>query len=825
LLRKSNKNDLKRLRAEAEARVARAPVATAGRLPSSNLAHELQVQQVELEMQIEELQRTKVDLEGARDRYVDLYDFAPVGYLTLSTAGVIQEANLTAAGLLNEDRKTLIGRPFAAFAGGDGDKWHLFFSAVVRRGESLACDLALQRSDGSAFDGHVACDYRVTGDAGPSVRIVLTDVTEHKRAEAQRLNALQAAIEGLPIGVTAGGETPDGVLTLTNWNSAFEEIVGAPLAPGPFTSLPIRTYLPDRTTVVPVEELPGPRAARTGRVIRNVELHIQRPDGEWEVVLMSAAPLGGRAGVARHAVAVVLDITDRRRAEDALRKSEAHFRQLVTALPMPVAFSNSRGEIVTINEKFTQVLGYTLDDIPTVDGWFQRAYPDETYRRCVVEAWTRLVDEATKKHGEVAPRDYRVTCKDGTVRTMSISAVRIGENLLVTMLDLTDRRRAEDALRTSEARYRSVVASMAEGVVVRNADGTVAACNEAAERILGLSEAEMRERPVPDPAWNGIREDGTAMPPGDHPALAALRTGQPQLHVVSGLRTADGSATWILSNSEPLFDPGGRVQGVATTMSDITEPRALRQQLAVSSRLAAMGTLVAGVGHEINNPLVAVLAGQAVALEAVREVQKRFSSVPPGDLNEVLRDLGDAVEALTDAQEGGLRVARIVKDLTVFGRADPKRTRVRLIDIVDGAMRWLAPDLKGGADIAVEVQEAPDVFVSLGHVERAVVNLLTNAVMATPKGQRGKVVVRIGPGAPGMARIELIDRGVGIPPAIKDRLFEPFFTTREVGKGQGLGLAVAHAIATAYGGTITVESEVGKGSTFRLELPAAPVEA
>jgi PAS domain S-box-containing protein len=365
---------------------------------------------------------------------------------------------------------------------------------------------------------------------------------------------------------------------------------------------------------------------------------------------------------------------------------------------------------------------------------------------------------------------------------------------------------------------------MAEGVVVRNADGTVATCNEAAERILGLSEAEMKERPVPDPAWNGIREDGTAMPPGDHPALAALRTGQPQLHFVSGLRTADGSATWILSNSEPLFDPSGRVQGVVTTMSDITEPRALRQQMAVSSRLAAMGTLVAGVGHEINNPLVGVLAGQAVALEAVREVKKRLSSGPPGDLDEVLRDVDEAVEALKDAQEGGLRVARIVKDLTTFGLADPKRTRVRPIDIVDGAMLWLAPDLKGGADIVVDDQKAPDVVVSLGQMEQAVANLLTNAVKATPKGQRGKVVVRIGPGAPGMACIDVIDQGVGIPRAIKDRLFEPFFTTRDVGQGKGLGLAVAHAIVTAYGGTITVESEVGNGSTFRVELPAAPAE-
>jgi len=124
----------------------------------------------------------------------------------------------------------------------------------------------------------------------------------------------------------------------------------------------------------------------------------------------------------------------------------------------------------------------------------------------------------------------------------------------------------------------------------------------------------------------------------------------------------------------------------------------------------------------------------------------------------------------------------------------------------------------------VENAGAPDVIASSGQIEQILVNLVTNAAKATHEGQRGVVVVRVGPGQPGMARVEVIDHGIGIDPAIRDYIFDPFFTTRPAGptRGTGLGLAICQSIATAHGGSLTFESEAGKGSTFRLELPAAP---
>ncbi len=186
--------------------------------------------------------------------------------------------------------------------------------------------------------------------------------------------------------------------------------------------------------------------------------------------------------------------------------------------------------------------------------------------------------------------------------------------------------------------------------------------------------------------------------------------------------------------------------------------------------------------------------------------------------------IDEVVEALEDAQEGGRRVAQIVKDLAMFGRPDPQRKRVRLLDVVNSAMRWLPSAVGTVADVTVENLGAPEVIAAAGQIEQVVVNLVNNAARATPEGRRGSVTIRIGAGTPGMARLEVHDKGTGIEQAILERIFEPFFTTNDVGKGMGLGLAISHAIVTANGGTLTVESQAGKGSTFRVELPVAPPE-
>jgi signal transduction histidine kinase len=171
------------------------------------------------------------------------------------------------------------------------------------------------------------------------------------------------------------------------------------------------------------------------------------------------------------------------------------------------------------------------------------------------------------------------------------------------------------------------------------------------------------------------------------------------------------------------------------------------------------------------------------------------------------------------------RISGIVKGLSIFGRPDQDRRPTRLDETIQKSLDWLPPLVAERAVIRVEAEEVPEAMASESQIAQVLVNLVDNAALAIPDGRKGEVLIRLGRGLPDMVRLEVSDNGRGIAPQLMERIFEPFFTTRPQGKGTGLGLSICSAIVTAHGGTLTVESEVGKGSTFRVELPAVPAEA
>jgi two-component system NtrC family sensor kinase len=227
------------------------------------------------------------------------------------------------------------------------------------------------------------------------------------------------------------------------------------------------------------------------------------------------------------------------------------------------------------------------------------------------------------------------------------------------------------------------------------------------------------------------------------------------------------------------------------------------------------------VAHEINNPLGGAIASHGFASEELARVRAALRSGEPLDRAATALRLDEVADALDDAAAGEQRVASIVKDLTLLGRPEVRRSRVLLSRAVDESMRWIPASLLQRAEIQVEDGDAPELAASEGQIAQVVANLVTNAIRATPEGRKAQVRIGLGAGAPGFARIEVADDGAGMTPEVMSHMFDPFFTTRDVGHGMGLGLAICHAIVSAHGGTIAASSEPGKGSTFRVELPAA----
>jgi PAS domain S-box-containing protein len=814
------------LRADAEARLASTTPAPG--LPPAELLHELEVHQIELEMQVEELRRSQVALEAARDRYQDLYELAPVGYLTVGGSGLVEEVNLTGASLLGEVRSDVVGRPFVAFvAPEDSDRWELTFRSIVEKDGKQSCDLKLRRKDGSPLGAALDC-VRAKGSAGPAVRIALVDNGERERASKafrQGEARLRAAIEASPVPSALNDEQGN----ITWLNEAFLQTIGYTLKDIPTLADWWPLAYPDpnyRQWVADTWRTRLEKARRTGTRFAPLELQINCKDGAARDFVVSAAGLVGDF-TGNHLV-TLYDITDQRQAVEALRESETRLHLALRGGDLGTWDWDIPSGRVAYNDRWAEMLGYSLGEIePNVSSWERLLHPDDRLRN------QPALDAALRGDTASWSWEQRLLHKDGhwvwvlgsgavVARSPDGSALRAAG----THLDITDRKLAEEQRLVQEKRLDLAAEFGGLGLWDLDLTTNLAWRTLQHDRLFGYDEMQ--------PSW-GAEDALRHVVPEDRPIFQhaleeALTTGD--FHYELRIDPKNHPRRWIQADGRVSRDDAGRPVRMAGIVLDITKRKlaeeamgSLQAQLALTSRLAALGTLVAGVAHEINNPLAAALSDQELARGAVGELRERLRGGGPLDREAEVHHLDEVVEELDEAQDAGRRIARIVKDLRTFGRPNQTRTRTPLGDIVDLALRWVPVTAAHTATVTVENEGAPDVMASPGQIEQVVANLVTNAVNATQEGMRGAIVVRIGPGKPGMARLDVIDHGKGIDPAVMARIFEPFFTTRDVGKGMGLGLSICHAIVTNHGGTLTATSEAGKGSTFRVELPAATAEA
>jgi signal transduction histidine kinase len=242
--------------------------------------------------------------------------------------------------------------------------------------------------------------------------------------------------------------------------------------------------------------------------------------------------------------------------------------------------------------------------------------------------------------------------------------------------------------------------------------------------------------------------------------------------------------------------------------------RKMHDQLLISERMASVGLLAAGVAHEINNPLAAVLANLDLAHQDVAQLLEEAS-------NPRTREL---LDELSEARDAATRIRDIVRDLKLFSRSEEeKRTAVEVDRVLDSSARMAWNEIRHRAKLVKEYTPVPPVEANESRLGQVFLNLIVNAAHAIPEGRASANTIRVatflGPG--GKVVVEVSDTGSGMTPEVLKRLFTPFFTTKPVGVGTGLGLSICHRIISALGGDISVESTAGKGTTFRVTLPPA----
>ena len=242
------------------------------------------------------------------------------------------------------------------------------------------------------------------------------------------------------------------------------------------------------------------------------------------------------------------------------------------------------GYFKRLNPAFVRTLGFSIEEI-LAEPYLQFVHPDDR-ERTIAEA-QKL---ASGEHTIVFENRYR--CKDGSYRWFLWTAAAYPSRQLIysAAKDITERKQAEEELGKSEERYRSIIAAMQDGIVVLDGDGSIRACNRSAERILGLSAAQIIGRTALAPSWRAIHEDGSAFPAESFPVSVTLRTGQACSNIIMGVYKPDGGLTWISINSEPLFEADGATRGgVVASFEDITERR--RTETALHQALTELAAL------------------------------------------------------------------------------------------------------------------------------------------------------------------------------------------------------------------------------------------
>lgn len=552
---------------------------------------------------------------------------------------------------------------------------------------------------------------------------------------------------------------------------------------------------------VPTEHWPVTRVLR-GERVNGLELVTRRKDtGQESVIRFSGEPMHDGDGRLVFAVIFIRDVTERVRREDALRASEqrAHLTlELAHAGTFDLDLTGRAPPAVT--EGLKRLFGFDPAEQLSTEQYVRRVHPEDRER--VTAAIQRSIDTATGHYieyriGELGAPEVWVASRAEIARDPSGRASR----LVGVVIDITERRRADDALRASEARFRALADSMPQLVWIASPTGVVDYYNARVREYAGIDE-------LADGTW--------AWQPVVHPEDLDRTVRTWNEAVVSStpyacehrVRMADGSFRWHVSRARLVGDQAGpRWFGTAT---DIHEQKLAEEGL---RRAAAIrDQVVSVVVHDLRNPLSMV----QYALFVMRQV---LAACPDGEL----RRRGDAAVARTERQATKMeRLLDELLDSAALQAGRPLGLKRRACDLVALARELVAAHASGTADHPMEVRAASPSVV--GHwdadrIERVLGNLLSNAVKYSPAGKPITVEVEQ---VDDFGIVHVSDRGIGIRAQDLERIFEWFTRTEDaerVATGAGLGLAGARRIAEQHGGALTVESTPGAGSTFTLKLP------
>ena len=417
-----------------------------------------------------------------------------------------------------------------------------------------------------------------------------------------------------------------------------------------------------------------------------------------------------------------------------------------------------------------------------------------------IQTLQKQVDELRRRAEEVPERLEEILPGVFEELMNTLEDLKVAEADLKTseqlQNEIIERRRAEDEVRESEKRFRQLFDEAPVGYHELDTEGCITRVNRTELNMLGYSAEEMLGQPI----WNFIVEKEVSQKSF---VAKIARITPPGRAFERTFRRKDGTTLPVIAEDRHLQDENGKIIGLRSTIQDITEQNKLKEQLARSEKLSAIGQLSAAIAHEIRNPLGAIYNSIDVLRDSL-------------DLSENQKKLMDVV---IEAME---KLGKIVDDFLSFARPrELTLEEVNIKDIINDTVLLLKQDDRFRSDIVMDIhyeREVPTAKIDVTLFPEVFLNILINSIQSMTEG--GEIAIDVGKSyinGKEVLGIKISDTGEGIPPDILNKIFEPFYTTRE--DGTGLGLAVVNRIISDHGGTIDVESRVGDGTTFTLKLP------
>jgi len=738
---------------------------------------------------ITQRKKAEYELRESHKKYRELVDNITDGVYQTDTEG-----NFTYVNKIIEERSGIPAEKFVGLNFRDvvTPQYHEIVSANLARflaGEQVPpFEVEYRTATGQTIAVETNVRPIYDGNTITGIQGITRDITERKKAE-KKLKESESTLRSIIDSVTESVLLiePDGTVRATNRVSAerLGTTIDGLIGKCGYDFLP-----PD---VAESRRVQAEKVVRTGQPVIFEDIRGARH------LLHSLNPIKDSTGRVTRLAIFAFDMTEHRRMEEALRESELRYRSLFESSPVGLGLATTDGQILDSNSTMLGMTGYSNAEIRQVNLKDTYVNPQERARLLKELQTNSLV------------RDFEVQLKrkDGTTYWANISVIPFpfaGENTILTaQVDVTERKQAEDALRQSEIKYRTLLENLTQKVFLKDRNSVYISCNENYARDLRIKADQIVGKTDYD----------------FYPKELAEKYRADDRRIVESGQTTDIEEKYILEGQEfivhtvktPVRDEQGNVTGILGIFWDITESKQqerelnlYREKMAQAERLASLGTLSATVAHELTQPLT------TIRLSIENSLAQLEATSCPGD---ILEELKDGLDGVSDA-------VSVVDRVRNFARQSSEKaiTEVNLREVAERIARLLDKNAQQ-ANISVQLKDLeklPPIYAHEKDMEQLFFALADNAIHAAD-GKRKRQLSISGAVKGDHIELRFADNCGGIAPENLDKIFEPFFTTRPAGEGTGLGLCIVQHIVSRAGGKVWVENKPGKGATFFVALP------